>query len=157
MPTRSRTEPSRLDTAGSRTEPTWQLNDTQWFLIEDLFPDPPPSPEGGRPRCPNRECFQGILYVLLTGCRWKDLPKRFPSKSVCHSRFMLWVAQGLFQKAWQRLLDLMEMLRQLDLSRLIADATFVPAKKGGAAWVPRSPARARRPCCSPTRKELHSV
>jgi hypothetical protein len=46
---------------------------------------------------------------------------------------MLWVEQGLFQKAWQRLLDLMQMLRQLDLSRLIADATFVPAKKGGAA------------------------
>ena len=78
MPDRSRTEPGWLAAAGSRTEPRRQLNDSQWFLIEDLFPDPPPNPKGGRPPCPNRDCFEGILFVLQTGCRWKDLPKCFP-------------------------------------------------------------------------------
>ena len=133
MPTRSRNESGRLHAAGSRTEPQRQVNDTQWFLISDLMPDPPPNPLGGRPPHKNRECFEGILFVLITGCRWKDLPSHFPSKSVCHARFKLWVEQGVFQQAWERLLELKASLGQLDLATLIGDGTFCPAKKGVAA------------------------
>lgn len=132
MPRRSRTKPRRFETAGSMTEPKRQLNDSQWLLIADLFPDPAPNPLGGRPPRLNRDCFEGILFVLLSGCRWKDLPDGFPSKSVCHQRFKLWVEQGLFQSAWQRLLKLKKSLGELDLSTLIGDGTFAPAKKG--AW-----------------------
>ena len=130
MPTRSRTESGRLKTAGSMTEPTRQLDDSQWLVIADLFPDPTPNPLGGRPPRLNRDCFEGILFVLLSGCRWKDLPKNLPSKSVCHQRFKLWVEQGVFQAAWQRLLKLKKALGQLDLATLIGDGTFAPAKKG---------------------------
>ena len=39
---------------GSRMEPASgvrpQPSDEQWALIVDLFPSPPPSPKGGRPR-----------------------------------------------------------------------------------------------------------
>ena len=132
MIARSRTRPRRSQTAGSRTEPLTQLSDDQWFLIEDLFPDPPMTRAGGRPPRSNRDCFEGILFVLLAGCRWKDLPAHFPSKSVCHQRFKLWTEQGLFQIAWQRLLDLKKKLKQLDLTTLVGDGTFVPAKKGAA-------------------------
>ena len=129
MPKRSRTRPGRSQKAGSRTEPKPQLTDNQWFLIEDLFPDPEQTPVGGRPPCLNRDCFEGILFVLISGCRWKDLPARLPSKSVCHQRFKLWTEQGLFQIAWQRLLSLKKSLKQLDLTTLIGDGTFAPAKK----------------------------
>jgi transposase len=130
---RSRKRPSRPQATGSRTEPTTQLTDDQWFLIEDLFPDPEMSSLGGRPPRKNRDCFEGILFVLIAGCRWKDLPARFPSKSVCHARFKQWTEEGRFQIAWQRLLHLKQMLGQLDLSTLLGDGTFVPAKKGAAA------------------------
>lgn len=133
MPNRSRTRPSRSLPAGSRTEPKPQLTDNQWFLIEDLFSEPRKSKVRGRPAHPNRDCLEGILFVLISGCRWKDLPKRFPSKSVCHQRFKLWTERGLFQIAWQRLLNLKHDLRQLDTATLIGDGTFVPAKKGAAA------------------------
>lgn len=137
----------RATDAGSRTEPKPQLSDEQWFLIEDLFPDPVMSSAGGRPPHPNRACFEGILFVLFSGCRWKDLPGDFPSKSVCHQRFKLWVQQGLFPIAWQRLLQLKHELRQLDLTTLIGDGTFVPAKKGGAALARRKSEKVRRSCC----------
>ena len=130
---RSRSRLRRPQKAGSRTEPQRQLSDDQWFLIEDLFPDPPRTRAGGRPACPNRDCFEGILFVLLSGCRWKDLPGGFPSKSVCHQRFTLWSEQGLFEIAWQRLLDLKKRLKQFDVTTLMGDGTFVPAKKGAAA------------------------
>lgn len=127
---RSRIRPRRSSKAGSRTDPQPQLSDDQWFLIEDLFPDPPRTRAGGRPPHLSRDCFAGILFVLLSGCRWKDLPKCFPSKSVCHQRFTLWSEQGLFEVAWQRLLALKKRLKQLDVTTLVGDGTFVPAKKG---------------------------
>ena len=133
MNSRSRTRPSRSQTAGSRTEPFTQLSDNQWFLIEDLFPDREMTRAGGRPPHSNRDCFEGILFVLISGCRWKDLPSHFPSKSVCHQRFKLWTEQGLFELAWQRLLALKMLLKQLDMNTLLGDGTFAPAKKGVAA------------------------
>jgi len=77
--------------------------------------------------------LEGIVFVLLTGCRWKDLPDCFPSKSVCHSRFQQWVEEGRFQLAWQQLLTLKQSLGKLDLETIIGDGTFTPAKKGVAA------------------------
>ena len=147
MATRSRTEPRQLNHPGSRTEPQPQLTDDQWFLIEDLFPESQPSPLGGRPRHSSRDCLEGILFVLLTGCRWKDLPRSFPSKSVCHQRFMLWVTTGVFQRAWRRLLELKDDLRQLDLDTLLGDAKFIPAKKGATTLDRPSPAKAPRLSC----------
>jgi transposase len=133
MTARSLVRPRRPHSTGSRTEPITQLTDNQWFLIEDLFPDPEQTSAGGRPPHPNRACFEGILFVLISGCRWKDLPSCFPSKSVCHARFKRWTESGLFQIAWERLLELKSMIGQLELSTLLGDGTFVPAKKGAAA------------------------
>jgi transposase len=147
MATRSRSKLGQLDNSGSRTEPSPQLTDDQWFLIEVLFPEPQPSPLGGRPRHSNRDCLEGILFVLLTGCRWKDLPASFPSKSVCHQRFTLWVTTGVFQRAWMRLLELKDNLQQLDLDTLLGDATFIPAKKGATTSDRPSPAKAARLSC----------
>jgi hypothetical protein len=72
MATRSHTQRNQIIESDTKTEPTPQLTDDQWVLIEELFPTPQPSPLGGRPRHANRNCLEGILFVLLTGCRWKD-------------------------------------------------------------------------------------
>jgi len=47
MAPRSRTEPGQLTETGSRKEPSSQLSDEQWFLIEELFPAPQPRPLNG--------------------------------------------------------------------------------------------------------------
>jgi len=31
----------------------------------------------GRPRADDRKVLNGILYVLRTGCRWKDMPREY--------------------------------------------------------------------------------
>ncbi len=133
MPTRSQEESSRLLNKGSRTDSAFvelQLSDKQWEIISEFFPDPPPRPRGGRPPRSNRDCLEGILFVLLTGCRWKDLPKSFPSKSVCHQRFQNWTQLGIFQQVWQQLLLLKKKLGELNLETIIGDGAFIPAKKG---------------------------
>ena len=70
----------------SMTDPESQLTDEQWFRIADLFPWEPPSRAGGRPRIEPRACLEGILWILRTGARWKDLPKSFPSPPTCWRR-----------------------------------------------------------------------
>src|SRR5207244_4210336 len=84
---------------GSRTEPESQLTDEQWLLIASLFPEKEPSPQGGRPPEPARLCVEGILWVLRTGARWKDLPKAFPSSSTCWRRHNEWTTAGIWQTA----------------------------------------------------------
>ena len=133
----------RPNKTGSRTAPPPFLNDSQWFLIADLFPHPPVTGRGGRPRVPPRACLEGILWVLQTGARWKDLPERYPSPATCWRRLKAWTEAGLFQQAWARLLRKLDALKQIDWEEAIGDGTFSPGKKGA----PRSarPRKAKGP------------
>ncbi|HAH49292.1 transposase [uncultured Gimesia sp.] len=114
----------------SRTDRTVVLTDKQWSLIADLFPWKPPAEKGGRPKVHPRDCLEGILWVLVTGARWKDLPKEYPSKATCHRRFQQWTKDGIFLVAWQRILEQMDENSQLNLTETFADGTFASAKKG---------------------------
>lgn len=57
----------------AKAEPKPFLSDPQWLLVADLLPDPPVGPLGGRPWRSSRECPEGVLWVLMTGARWKAL------------------------------------------------------------------------------------
>jgi transposase len=129
MPLRSRND------AGSRMEPDAvtprpQLTDEQWALIADLFPAPKPNPLGGRPRAAARDCLEGILWVLRSGARWKDLPRSFPSYVTCWRRFAEWSGEGVWEQAWRRLLAELDERGRVDWDEGFADGTFASAKKG---------------------------
>lgn len=132
---------------GSRTEPKPQLSDEQWFLIADLFTDPPVSDAGGRPRVDARSCLEGILWVLRTGARWKDLPTYLPSPSTCWRRFNEWTEAGIFLIAWKRLLEHLDGRKLIAWSEAFGDGTFSPAKKGAPKSARPSAAREPRSCC----------
>jgi transposase len=38
-------------------------------------------PHTGRPHADLRKVMNGILYVVTTGCTWKDVPHKYDSKS----------------------------------------------------------------------------
>ena len=81
----------------------------------------------GRPRCNELAVLQGILWVLRSGARWKDLPDSYPSYQTCHRRFQLWVKLGVFRRLLRRLVK----EAGIDLSEVYVDGSFAPAKKGG--------------------------
>jgi putative transposase len=78
------------------------LTDEQFALVE---PSLPQRKRMGRPPADLREVFNGILYLLRTGCQWRLLPKDFPPWSTVHTWYRRWRKDG----TWGRL---HEALRQ---------------------------------------------
>lgn len=143
------------DYAGSRTEPDAldlqaELSDEHWLLIANLFSNPRPGPKGGRPMADPRACFEGILWILRSGARWKDLPSRFPSYATCWRRCVEWTADKTLDKAWKRLLRKLDRDGKIDWREGFADGTFSPAKKGANALARPDVARGPRSWSSPT-------
>ena len=51
------------------------LSDLEWKLFEDIFPTEPDKRGKGMPHTPFRYVLNSLLYILITGCRWCDLPQ----------------------------------------------------------------------------------
>jgi len=107
------------------------LTDEQWQRIAPHLPQHPPSPKGGRPRATDRECLEGILWLLRSGARWRDIPLDLPSGSTCWRRLQEWAGDEVLQHIQALLVEELGELGKLDLEELLADATFIRAKKGG--------------------------
>jgi transposase len=111
-----------------------ELTDAQWEKISKHLPAPKRRKRtGGRPPIDNRRVFEGLLWVLRSGARWKDLPESHPSASTCWRRLVEWEDQGVWLKAWRAFLAELDEKGQLDWAETFADGSFSPAKKGGSA------------------------
>ena len=89
---------------------SWEVSDCFWQRVAPLIPQPDRDigktykrkPGGGRKSIPYRRVFEGIVYVLRTGCQWKALPKDiFGSPSSIHGYFMCWMKTGFFLNLWR--------------------------------------------------------
>lgn len=107
-----------------------ELTDTQWERISPLLPEPKASPKGGPKPIPNRPVFEGILWVLRSGARWRDLPSQYPSPSTCWRRLKQWEESGVWLTIWRTFLEQLDEEGRLDWYEIFADGTFAPAKKG---------------------------
>ena len=120
-----------------------RLTDEQWAKIEPHLPKWKPGRRGGRPPVDNRECFEGILWILRTGAQWADLPERYPPYQTCHRRFQRWTRDGTFERVLEALAQDLKERGHLELSECFIDGTFVVAKKGAPAWERPSGAKVR--------------
>ena len=107
------------------------LSDEQWARIGPLLPVHRPSRKGGRPRVADRACLEGILWVLRTGARWRDLPDRYPSPATCWRRLSEWEPADVWLTIWRTFLGELDGEDLVDWEQCFIDGTFAPAKKGG--------------------------
>jgi len=111
---------------------TTLLTDELWSTVAPVLPKHRPSPKGGHPRCDDRWCLEGILYVLRGGIAWRLLPKEFGvSPSTCWRRFDEWTQAGIWDKVHRKLLTKLALRGALDIDRVIIDSASVRAVKGG--------------------------
>jgi transposase len=103
------------------------LSDAAWVILSGLFPPPPEKRGRGMPHSPFRSVINSILYVLITGCRWSDLPigrADFASKSSAHRWLMRWQDDGTLEKLYHGIIALADLSGKIDWSRTSVDGSF---------------------------------
>ena len=84
-------------------KPTYStdLSDTQWELIEDLFPEQVAYPNLRNDFYSFRSIVNAILYRLRTGVQYRLLPNEYPPFRRVNEWHLRWARTGL----WDRILD----------------------------------------------------
>jgi len=76
------------------------LTDQQWAQLEPLLRrDRGKRHAGGRPRKYElRRVVDALLYVVKTGCQWRQLPANFPPWLSVHQQFRAWRDDGTWER-----------------------------------------------------------
>jgi putative transposase len=102
----------------------YELSDVQWEQIKDLLPGRLESV--GRTAADNRVFVNGVLWVLRSGARWRDLPERYGKYKSVHKRFIRWANSGVWEKVFH------EIVRDRKNQYLMIDSTIVRAHQQAA-------------------------
>lgn len=94
-------------------------------------------PRGGRPRTPHHTVLKVIWFVLVTGCRWKDVPQELGCcGETARTRLQAWERAGIWSQLHQLFLTMLNQQQELHLETAIIDSTQVRAFGGGDATGP---------------------
>ncbi|MEA3431692.1 MAG: transposase [candidate division WOR-3 bacterium] len=107
-----------------------ELTDEKWKFIEPYLPTPAPT---GRPRADDRKTINGILFVLITGCKWTDMPKSYGSPVTAWRRLRNWEEKEVWSKLMQQLKNEVYRAGKISVKAASIDSKTVVAKKGASA------------------------
>jgi transposase len=96
------------------------LSDEAWRAIEPHLPYGQP----GKPRVDDRTVISGILHVLRTGCRWRDVPPAYGPPTTIYNRYHRWSQRRI----WQRIFEKMAAAGTVP-AELSIDSTHVKAHR----------------------------
>ena len=99
--------------------------------MEPLLPVRRPGRRGRPPR-DLRQVINGILWILATGCPWRDLPERYGPWQTCYHRFNAWAKDGTWERCYQALLARMTRRHAVDWERWCVDGTSIRALQAAA-------------------------
>jgi putative transposase len=104
------------------------LNQEQLVFIAQRLPQP--NATTGRPAFSNIDLLPGILRVLRSGCRWRDLNlPGYPDGSTHWRRLRLWRKGLHFRWLWKRILKLLQeqnpQQREENIKQLSIDGTLL--------------------------------
>ena len=106
--------------------------------LESFLPaEKPIGRRGGRPRIPNRTVMKVIWFVLVTGCRWEDVPLELGcSGRTAHRRLQRWYARGVWNRFHIHFLTVLRKAGVLEAELAVIDSVLVRAFGGGDATGP---------------------
>ncbi len=109
------------------------LTDDQWETLKPLLHAEPERRWKGQPPAPFRKVLNTIIYVLITGCRWCDIPVGFEwgKRSTSHRWLGIWLSDGTLEKIKSRLLGVAHLSGKIDWTNGSIDGSFVAGKGGG--------------------------
>jgi len=96
-----------------------------------------PGPQGGRRAVEHHTVLKVIWFVLVTGCRWKDVPQEMGCcGETARTRLQAWEGAGIWDRLHKQLLVMLRQENGLHLETAIIDSTQVRAFGGGEATGP---------------------
>jgi len=115
------------------------MSDLEWRLFEDIFPPAPPKRGRGMPHVPFRKIVNTLLYILITGCRWCDVPcgPQWASKSATHRWLQRWHGDGTLAAMHARILGIAEERGMIRWEYGAVDGAFSPwegGRRGRRPW-----------------------
>ena len=121
------------------------VTEEEWAEIAPLIP---PARRGGRKRSVNiRAVFNGLLYVLSTGCQWRAMPTDFPPRSTIFDYFARWQADGTLGRLHTALYVRCREQAQRNpapTACIIDSQSVKSVEKGGGALIGRGLTQANR-------------
>lgn len=99
------------------------LSDEAWTAIEPHLPSGKP----GKPRVDDRRVISGILHILKTGGRWRDVPPEYGPPTTIYNRFNRWSRRGIWQRIFGAVASAGDVPGELSL-----DSTHVKAHRSAA-------------------------
>jgi transposase len=104
------------------------LSGLAWQLVADLFPPESGPRRRGMPHVPFRAVVNTLLYVLITGCRWSDVPDgpQWASKSAAHRWLQRWQADGTLARMQAQILGMAEERGTIRWQYGAVDGSFSP-------------------------------
>lgn len=102
------------------------LTSSQLEFLARLLPCP--KADTGRPGYSNAELLPGILKVLRSGCRWRDLDRKGCPSGVTHwRRLRFWQREFGLGNIWNLILQKLHRLNRLNLNIASIDGSLVPS------------------------------
>ena len=134
------------------------VSDLEWRLFEDVFPPAPPKRGRGMPHAPFRKILNTLLYVLITGCRWCDVPRapQWASKSATHRWLKRWQVDGTLAAMQARILGVAEERGMIRWEYGAVDGAFSPWQGWWRGRRPRGEGQGD-PDPQPHRGQRHAV
>ncbi|GGM33112.1 transposase [Pseudomonas asuensis] len=107
----------------------YALDDQAWALIRDLVSH---RQQRGRRRKDDRLMLNGILWVLCSGAKWRDLPDHFGAWQTVYHRFRIWRDRLLFKTLLKRLHVELRQDGRIDLGTWMVDSTSIRATRAAS-------------------------
>src|SRR3954463_16497984 len=117
-------------------------SDQAWGGLEAHLPNNQP----GKPRVDDRRVISGILHILKTGGRWRDVaPEYGPAKTI-YNRYTRWARRGVWQRIFAKIAAAGSIPEELalDSSSVKAHRSASGGKGGSSAKRSVSPAAAEQ-------------
>ena len=83
----------------------------------------------GRPRSNDRKIINGIIYVLISGCKWSEMPQKYGDDSTANLRLRKWQEMGVWKKILKCAIQSAHKSDKINLQKISINSSSIHAKK----------------------------